>query len=67
MSRSGYLNKSGGWELSVGPTAVVVDESAAKSLSTSTLKDNAYAFIFDQKGLMFGTSIGGTKIFRIKR
>jgi hypothetical protein len=46
---------------------VVVDEGAAKNLSTSTLKDNAYAFIFDQKGLMFGTSIGGTKIFRIKR
>ena len=45
-----YLNRSGGWEIGVGPTVVVVDEGAAKNLSTSMLKDDAYAFIFDQKG-----------------
>ncbi len=35
--------------------------------STSTLKEDAYAFIFDQKGLMAGVSIEGTKITEIKR
>jgi len=61
-----YLKKSHGWEIGVGPTVVVVDEGMAKNLSTSTLKDDAYAFIFDQQGLMAGVSIEGTKISRIK-
>jgi lipid-binding SYLF domain-containing protein len=62
-----YIHQSKGWEIGVGPTVVVVDEGAAKNLSTSTLKDDAYAFIFDQKGLMAGVSIEGTKISRIDR
>jgi lipid-binding SYLF domain-containing protein len=62
-----YVHDSKGWEIGVGPTVVVVDEGAAKNLSTSTLKDDAYAFIFDQKGLMAGVSIEGTKISRIDR
>jgi lipid-binding SYLF domain-containing protein len=61
-----YLNKSEGWELGVGPTVVVVDEGMARNLSTSTLKNDAYAFIFSQQGLMAGVSIEGTKISRIK-
>jgi len=60
-----YLEKSDGWELGVGPTVVVVDEGIAKNLSTSTLQDDAYAFIFSQQGLMAGISIEGTKISRI--
>lgn len=62
-----YLHKSQGWEIGVGPTVVVVDAGIAKNLSTSTLKDDAYAFIFDQQGLMVSLSIEGTKISRIKR
>ena len=62
-----YLNKTQGWEIGVGPTVVVVDEGVAKNLSTTTLKDDSYAFIFDQKGLMAGVSIEGTKISHIKR
>jgi lipid-binding SYLF domain-containing protein len=62
-----YIDKSSGWEIGVGPTVVVVDEGVAKNLSTSTLKDDAYAFIFNQQGLMAGVSIEGTKISRIKR
>jgi len=62
-----YLNKSEGWELGVGPTVVVVNEGVAKNLSTSTLKDDAYAFIFDQQGLMASVSIEGTKVSKIKR
>lgn len=62
-----YLDDSKGWEIGVGPTVVVVTEGAAKNLSSSTLKDDAYAFIFDQQGLMLGLSIEGTKITQIKR
>jgi lipid-binding SYLF domain-containing protein len=62
-----YLAKSKGWEIGVGPTVVVVNEGIAKNLTTSTLKDDAYAFITDQQGLMVSLSIEGTKISRIKR
>jgi lipid-binding SYLF domain-containing protein len=60
-----YIHRSKGWEIGTGPTVVVVDKGAAKNLSTSTLKEDAYAFIFDQKGLMASVSIEGTKISRI--
>ena len=60
-----YLEKTSGWEIGVGPTVVLVNEGVAKNLSTSTLKDDAYAFIFDQQGLMAGLSIEGTKISKI--
>ncbi len=62
-----YIHRSHGWEIGVGPTVVIVNEGVAKNLSTSTLKDDAYAFIFDQQGLMVGVSIEGTKISRISR
>jgi lipid-binding SYLF domain-containing protein len=62
-----YLNQSKGWEIGVGPTVVIVNEGAAKNLSTTTLKDDAYAFIFGQQGLMAGVSIEGSKITHIKR
>jgi len=62
-----YLKETKGWEIGVGPTVVVVDEGVAKNLSTSSLQDDAYAFIFSQQGLMAGVSIEGTKISRINR
>jgi lipid-binding SYLF domain-containing protein len=62
-----YLKESKGWELGVGPTVVVVDEGVAKNLSTSSLQDDAYAFIFSQQGLMAGISIEGTKVTKIER
>lgn len=62
-----YLAKSKGWEFGVGPSVVVVNEGIAKNLSTSTLKDDAYAFINDQQGLMASLSLEGTKISRVKR
>lgn len=60
-----YLNSSEGWEIGVGPTVVVVDTGLAENLSTTTLSDDAYAFIFDQQGLMAGVSIEGTKISKM--
>lgn len=60
-----YLDASDGWELGVGPNIVFVDAGLAENLSTSTLRDDAYAFIFDQRGLMAGVTIEGTKVTRI--
>jgi len=61
-----YIHESHGWEIGTGPTVVIVNEGVAKNLTTSTLKDDAYAFIFDQQGLMASLSLEGTKISRIK-
>jgi lipid-binding SYLF domain-containing protein len=60
-----YLESSSGWEIGVGPTVVVVDEGLARSLSTTTAKDDIYAFFFGQKGLMAGLGIQGSKITKI--
>jgi len=37
----------------------------ARSLSTTTAKSGIYAFFFDQKGLMAGITIQGSKITKI--
>jgi len=63
----GYLARSGGFEVGVGPSVVVVDAGVGKTLSTTTLTQDVYAFIFDQKGLMAGIGIQGSKITRISR
>jgi len=49
----------------MGPSIVVVDAGKAKTLTTTTAKDNVYAFIFGQRGLMAGLGLQGSKISRI--
>jgi lipid-binding SYLF domain-containing protein len=60
-----YLDRSEGFELGTGPSLVVLDAGFGKNLSTTTLQRGVYAFIFDQRGLMGGVGIQGTKITRI--
>jgi len=60
-----YLEKSDGWELGTSPNLVVVDKGMARDLTTTTAKSGIYAFIFNQKGLMAGISIEGSKITAI--
>jgi len=62
-----YLDKSEGWEIGVGPSIVIVNEGVAKNLSSTTLQEDVYAFIFDQKGLMAGIVIQGTKVTKINK
>ena len=59
------LDNANGFEVGVGPSIVVVDEGMGKSTTTKTLKDDVYAFIFGQKGLMAGLGIQGNKISKI--
>jgi lipid-binding SYLF domain-containing protein len=61
-----HFEKSAGFEVGVGPTVVIVDEGLSRSLTTSTLKDDIYAFFFDQQGLMAGLGLKGSKISKIK-
>jgi lipid-binding SYLF domain-containing protein len=60
-----YLDKSSGWEVGVGPSIVIVDEGVAGSLTTSTAKEDVYAFFFSQEGLMAGLGLQGSKISKI--
>ena len=59
------LDSSKGFEVGVGPSVVMVDEGMAKSTTTNTLKDDIYAFVFSQKGLMAGLGLQGNKIEKI--
>lgn len=59
------VNRSGGWELGGSPSVVIVDRGMAGNLSTTTINSGTYAFFFDQRGLMAGLGLQGTKITRI--
>lgn len=61
------LDATRGFELGVGPSLVVVDEGMGRSFTTNTLTSDVYAFIFDQRGLMAGIGIQGSKITRIDK
>ena len=54
-----------GFEVGVGPSVVLIDEGKAKTATTNTMKDDIYAFVFGQKGLMAGLGIQGNKITKI--
>jgi len=60
-----YLDNSEGWEIGVGPSLVVVEAGFASSMTTTTAKDDIYAFFVEQKGLMAGLGLKGSKITRI--
>src|SRR5450755_3517764 len=56
-----YVNGTNGWEIGVGPSIVVVDQGMAKSMTTTTMQKDVYAFIFNQQGLMAGMGLQGSK------
>jgi lipid-binding SYLF domain-containing protein len=61
-----YIHSSDGWSIGMGPSIVVVDAGAARSLTTTTLQSDVYAFIFGQQGLMAGLGLQGQKITRLR-
>jgi lipid-binding SYLF domain-containing protein len=56
------LTETDGFEVGVGPSVVVIDEGMGKSATSITMKDDVYAFVFGQKGLMGGIGVQGNKI-----
>ena len=61
-----HINHSGGWEVGSAPSLVIVDQGMATSLTTATANKGTYAFFFNQRGLMGGLSLQGSKITRIE-
>lgn len=61
------LDSTGGFEVGVGPSVVIVDEGMGKSITSNTITSDTYAFIFSQRGLMAGLGIQGSKISRIEK
>jgi lipid-binding SYLF domain-containing protein len=57
-----YLNSSDGLSVGMGPSVVVVDEGMGKSMTSTTLQSDVYAFIFGQEGLMAGLGVQGQRI-----
>ena len=62
-----YLDSSEGFEVGVGPSVVVVDSGMAKNVTSSTLTEEIYAFVFAQKGLMAGMGLQGNKITKLEK
>ena len=60
-----YLDNTEGFEIGVGPSIVFVDAGMAKNLTTTTGRSDIYGFVFDQKGLMAGLGLQGSKISKI--
>lgn len=61
-----YLRRSNGWSIGSGPSVVVADQGMARSLTSTTLTQDVYAFPFGQKGLMAGLGLEGSKITAIQ-
>lgn len=66
MSDSAITSLTSGAGLSVGtgPSVVVVDAGMARSLTTTTMKSDVYAFIYGQQGLMAGLGLQGQRIVK---
>jgi lipid-binding SYLF domain-containing protein len=62
-----YLDASGGFEIGLGPSVVVLDAGTARALTTTTMQSDIYAVFFDQRGLMAGGGLQGSKISRMDR
>jgi len=62
-----HLEQGKGWEFGVGPNVVLVDEGLARNLPVTAMNDDAYAYLFDQQGLVVSPRIEGTKIAPIKK
>ena len=60
-----YLDASHGWAIGTGPSIVVLDKGAARSLTTTNLRSDVYAMVFSQEGLMGGIGLEGSKITKI--
>jgi lipid-binding SYLF domain-containing protein len=61
------LDATSGFEVGVGPSVVVLDSGMAKNVTSSTMTQDIYAFVFQQQGLMAGVGLQGNKITKIKK
>jgi len=62
-----YTRSNDGWEVGSGPTLVGGDKGWSSSMGTNDLNGDIAVVFFNQKGLMAGAGIQGSKISKIKR
>jgi lipid-binding SYLF domain-containing protein len=62
-----HLRENDGWAIGTGPNVVVYDAGAATNANSATLREDIVAFPFDQRGLMAGVDLEGSKITKIDR
>lgn len=60
-----YVERNQGFSIGAGPSVVAVNKGASKHLGTATGLQDIYAAPFDQRGLMAGVTITGSKISEI--
>jgi lipid-binding SYLF domain-containing protein len=58
------VSSNTGLSVGMGPSVVVVDAGMARSMTTTTLQSDVYAFIFGQEGLMAGLGVQGQRIVK---
>jgi lipid-binding SYLF domain-containing protein len=58
------VSSGAGLSVGVGPSVVVVDAGMGKTMTTTTLKSDVYAFIYGQQGLMAGLGVQGQRIVK---
>jgi lipid-binding SYLF domain-containing protein len=61
-----FQKSSGGWDVGAEANVVVAGSGASAEATAATAKAAIVAFVFDQKGLMGGVSLGGQKVTKIK-
>lgn len=59
-----HLTSMQGMEIGIGPTVTLIDAGIAASMTTNTIREGIFAFFFDQRGLMGGVRLQGTRISR---
>lgn len=62
-----YVEDTKGWELGAAPGFVLFNKGMAKNLTTTTAHNEIVGYVFDQKGLMAGGGIQGSKITKIEK
>jgi len=61
------FRNSENWRAGVDAKVTVVNVGADESLSTLKFQQPVVGFVFDQKGLMAGATIEGTKVSKLKK
>ncbi len=61
------FRKSGGWEVGVDGSIVLVKVGAGGSIETTTLNQPIIGFVFTNKGLMYNLTLEGSKMTRLNK
>ncbi len=61
------FRNSSGWNIGADASAAILVTGAEGAIETRTLNKPVLAFVLDQKGLMAGVTLQGSKITRIQK